>query len=127
MAAYTRELARAVALNELKAASGVTASALRSLETMRDNAMTGVDSGRAVVGSSAGGQSASFQIDMTPSQRVVLFQAAIDILTGARVSRTTGSFTNVSITPCWDIGYSKQISLLQATYFHCLESRDFFR
>lgn len=95
MAAYTRELARAVALNELKAASGVTASALRSLETMRDNAMTGVDSGRAVVGSSAGGQSASFQIDMTASQRVVLFQAAIDVLTGARVSRTTGSFTNV--------------------------------
>lgn len=95
MAAYTRELARAVALNELKSASGVTASALRSLETMRDNAMTGVDTGRAVVGSSAGGQSASFQIDMTPSQRVVLFQAAIDFLGGARVSRTTGAFTNV--------------------------------
>lgn len=95
MAAYTRELARAVALNELKAASGVTASALRNLETMRDNAMTGVDSGRAVVGSSAGGQSASFQIDLKPSDRVVLFQAAIDFLSGARVSRTTGSFTNV--------------------------------
>lgn len=95
MAAYTRELARAVALNELKAASGVTASALRNLETMRDNAMTGVDSGRAVVGSSAGGQSASFMIDKKPSERVVLFQAAIDFLNGSRVPRTQGSFTNV--------------------------------
>jgi hypothetical protein len=95
MAAYTRELARAVALNELKAASGVTASALLNLETMRDNAMSGVDSGRAVVGSSAGGQSASFMIDKKPSERVVLFQAAIDFINGARVPRTQGSFTNV--------------------------------
>jgi hypothetical protein len=95
MAAYTRELARAVALNELKSASGVTASALRSLETMRDNAISGVDSGRAVVGSSAGGQSASFQIDLKPSDRACLFQAAIDFLSGNRVSRTSGSFTNV--------------------------------
>ena len=95
MAAYTRDEARAVALTQLKAASGVTASAIRNLETMRDNAMGGVDSGRAVVGSSAGGQSASFLIDKKPSERIVLFQAAIDFLTGARVSRTTGSFTNV--------------------------------
>ena len=51
MASFPRALSRAVALNELKNASGVTASALRSLESMRDNAMTGVDSGRAVVGS----------------------------------------------------------------------------
>lgn len=95
MAAYTRELARAVALNELKAASGVTASALRNLETMRDNAMSGVDSGRSVVGSSAGGQSASFMIDKKPSERIVLFQAAIDFLNGDRVPRTTGAFTNI--------------------------------
>ena len=95
MAAYTRELARAVALNELKQASGVTASAIVALESMRDSAMTGVDSGRSVVGSSAGGQSASFQIDLKPSDRVVLFQDAIDFLNGARVSRTTGAFTNV--------------------------------
>ena len=95
MASFPRALSRAVALNELKSASGVTASAIRSLETMRDNAMTGVDSGRAVVGSSAGGQSASFHIDLKPSDRVILFQEAIDFLNGARVSRTTGAFTNV--------------------------------
>jgi len=95
MAAYTRELARAVALNEFKAAFGVTASALRNLEAMRDNAMSGVDSGRAGVGSSAGGQSASFMIDKKPSERVVLFQTAIDLLNGDRVPRTEGSFTNV--------------------------------
>jgi len=95
MASFPRALSRAVALNELKSASGVTASAIRSLETMRDNAMTGVDSGRAVVGSSAGGQSASFQIDMKPTERVTLFQAAIDFLQGNRVSRTVGSFTNI--------------------------------
>jgi len=95
MASYTREEARAVALTQLKAASGVTASALRSLETMRENAMSGVDSGRVVVGSSAGGQSASFMVDKKPSERLSLIQAAIDFLSGARVSRTTGSFTNV--------------------------------
>ncbi|NDD13451.1 MAG: hypothetical protein EB072_12585 [Betaproteobacteria bacterium] len=95
MAAYTRELARAVALNELKQASGVTASAIVALESMRDSAMSGVDSGRSVVGSSAGGQSASFAIDMKPTERVTLFQAAIDFLQGNRVSRTTGSFTNI--------------------------------
>jgi len=95
MAAYTRELARAVALNELKAASGVTASAIVALESMRDSAMSGVDSGRAVVGSSAGGQSASFMIDKKPSERVLLFQAAIDFINGDRVPKTQGSFTNV--------------------------------
>ena len=95
MATYTRELARAVALNELKTASGVTASAIVALESMRDSAMSGVDSGRALVGSSAGGQSASFMVDKKPSERVVIFQAAIDYLNGSRVTRTTGAFTNV--------------------------------
>ena len=95
MAAYTRDEARAVALTALDKASGVTASAIIYLKELKTAAMTGVDTGRALVGSSAGGQSASFMLDKKPSERLVLFQAAIDYLNGARVIHTQAAFTNV--------------------------------
>ena len=91
--AISRRLTRAVAVNYLAQASGVTASALTNLATDRNAAMTGAASGRALVGSSAGGQSASFQIDLKPTERVELFQAAIDYLNGVQVTRTSASFT----------------------------------
>jgi hypothetical protein len=47
------------------------------------------------VGSSAGGQSASFQLDMKPTERVVLFQSAIDFLSGISVSRTNADFSSI--------------------------------
>ena len=91
--AISRRLTRAVATNYLAQASGVTASALTNLATDRNAAMTGAASGRALVGTSAGGQSASFQIDLKPTERVELFQAAIDYLNGVQVTRTSASFT----------------------------------
>jgi hypothetical protein len=47
------------------------------------------------VGTSAGGQSASFQIDLKPTERVELFQAAIDYLNGVQVTRTSASFSYI--------------------------------
>jgi len=93
--AISRRLTRAVATNYLAQASGVTASALTNLATDRNAAMTGAASGRARDGSSAGGQSASFQIDLKPTERVELFQAAIDYLNGVQVTRTSASFSYI--------------------------------
>ena len=93
--AISRRLTRAVAVNYLAQASGVTASALVQLATDRNAAMSGAASGRALVGSSAGGQSASFQLDMKPTERVVLFQSAIDFLSGISVSRTNADFSSI--------------------------------
>ena len=95
MAALSRRLIRAVATDYLAQASGVTASALVSLAADRRTAMTGAASGRALVGSSAGGQSASFQIDLKPTDRVELFQSAIDYLGGITLTRTTADFSSV--------------------------------
>ena len=41
------------------------------------------------------GQSASFQIDLKPTERVELFQAAIDYLNGVQVTRTSASFSYI--------------------------------
>ena len=78
--AISRRLVRAVATDYLAQASGVTASAITDLAADRNAAMSGAASGRALVGSSAGGQSASFQLDMKPTERVVLFPAFQHIL-----------------------------------------------
>jgi hypothetical protein len=93
--AISRRLVRAVATDYLAQASGVTASAITDLAADRNAAMSGAASGRALVGSSAGGQSASFQLDMKPTERVVLFQSAIDFLSGISVSRTNADFSSI--------------------------------
>jgi cytolysin (calcineurin-like family phosphatase) len=93
--AISRRLVRAVATDYLAQASGVTASAITDLAADRNAAMSGAASGRALVGSSAGGQSASFQLDMKPTERVVLFQSAIDFLGGISVSRTNADFSSI--------------------------------
>ena len=93
--AISRRLVRAVATDYLAQASGVTASAITDLAADRNAAMSGAASGRALVGSSAGGQSASFQLAMKPTERVVLFQSAIDFLGGISVSRTNADFSSI--------------------------------
>jgi hypothetical protein len=93
--AISRRLTRAVATNYLAQASGVTATALTNLAADRNSAMTGAASGRALVGTSAGGQSSSFPIGMIPTERVELFQAAIDYLDGVPVTRTSASFSYI--------------------------------